>query len=173
MKVSSINRLGWMALITLILGSLTSSFGVGIIISIISLILTTMLYKQIDELGYGTNLFNFSISQYLIAGVPTGLMVYFGVNEYSSKSHGVLFLVGAVILALLLFVAILNYFIAKSLLIVAEKSDNAWFKISGVLTKFGAYTVPVLFGFMLLILAQPFFLIGCIVYKGLIKTENE
>jgi len=165
MRATSINRLGWMALITLILGSLTSSFGIGIIISIISLIITTILYKHIDQLGYGTTLFNFSIYQYLVAGIPTGLMVYFGVSEYSNKSHGVLFMVALVILALLLFVATLNYFIAKSLLIVAEKNDNAWFKISGVLTKMGAYTVPVLIGFMLLILAQPFFLIGCIVYK--------
>ncbi|AUR52680.1 DUF996 domain-containing protein [Aquella oligotrophica] len=170
MTVSSINRLGWMALITLILGSVTSSFGIGIIISIISLIITTMLYKRIDDMGYGTSLFNFSISQYLIAGVPTGLMVYFGVSQYTDKSHGVMFLVAIVILALLLFVAILNYFIAKSLLIVAEKCDNAWFKISGILTKFGAYTVPVLIGFMLLILAQPIFLIGCITFKGIQKT---
>lgn len=173
MKNNGINALGWVALITMIIGGMTSGIGVGIFFSVLGFILTTILYYKIDKLGYGTTLFNFTIYQYLIALVPTGLLVYLGVNNYSDKSHGVLFLVCVLVFALLLFLAILNYFIAKSLNAIGAATHNTWFKISGVLTKIGAYTLPVLVGFFFVILAQPFFLLGCATYNPIARVNNE
>jgi hypothetical protein len=81
-------------------------------------------------------------------------------------SEGKLFYIALIVVELfLLFLGFSNYFIAKSLLIISKKTGNIWFKISGILTKIGAFTMPVAVGMLPLALAQPFFLIGCIVYK--------
>ena len=165
MKNGGINALGYFTLIIMIIGGMTSGIGVGIILSIIGFIITTILYYKIDKLGYGTTLFNFTIYQYLIALIPTGILAYFGINQYSAKSHGVIFLISVLIFALLIFLAVLNYFIAKSLLAIGKSTSNTWYNISGILTKIGAYTMPVFVGIFFVMLAQPFFLLGCATYN--------
>lgn len=165
MKNDGINTLGAIALVIMVIGGLTSGFGAGILLAIIGFILTMILYYKIDKQGFGTTLFNFSIYQFLIAIIPTGLLIYFGVNQYLHKNHGTVFLIIMLIVALLVFLAIINYFVAKSLLKIGDITGNAWFKVSGVLTKIGAYLLPVLIGFFFVILAQPFFLLGCVTYK--------
>lgn len=158
----SINLLGVLAMACLLLGAIP---GLGILASIMGFILTTWLYARIDKLNYGTNLFNFSLSQWFLVLIPTGILMYLGIDNYLNQSKGILFLIFTLLFALLLFLAIANYFIAKSLILIGEKTNNSWLKLSGYLTKIGAFSLPVVVGLLFIILAQPFFLLGCITFQ--------
>jgi uncharacterized membrane protein len=158
----TINLLGIIALGSFVAGMFPA---VGIYFSILGFILTTVLYAKVDKLGYGTNLLNFTLYQWVVILVPTGILTYLGVERFSQGSNGVTYLIIMLVVALLLFLAFTNYFIAKSLLSLGEQTDSLWFKISGTLTKVGAFTMPILLGMLFVMLAQPFFLLGCILYK--------
>lgn len=158
----TINLLGIVALGSLVAGMFPV---IGVYFSVLGLVLTTVLYAKVDKLGYGTTLLNFTIYQWVVMLVPTGILTYLGVERFSQGSNGLTYLIIMLVVALLLFLAFINYFIAKSLLVLGEKTDSLWFKVSGTLTKVGAFTMPVLLGFVFIVLAQPFFLLGCILFK--------
>jgi hypothetical protein len=158
---SSINRTGAFALSAFALSLIPS--WLSLISGLSAIILTTVLYAKIDKLGHGTNLFNLSLRQWGISLFPTAILVYFSYKQLHNHHWVILFFL--VILSLLVFLAIINYFIAQSLLSLSIKLHNKWFYYSGLLTKFAAYTMPLFIGFFLLILAQPVFLIGCIFYQ--------
>ena len=158
----TINLLGVIALGSFVAGMFPD---IGFVFSILGMVLITVLYAKVDKLGYGTNLLNFTLYLWALILVPTGILVYLGIDSFSKSSNGIMYLIIVLTVALLLFLAFTNYFIAKNLLSLGEQTDSLWFKISGTLTKVGAFTMPVLLGMLFVMLAQPFFLLGCILYK--------
>ncbi len=154
----SIRQLGIWGMVAFVL-SLTPSW-LSILAGISCMILTMVLYAKLDKLAYGTNLFNLNLRQWGIALLPAGAIFYLAYMEFNDDHWFVL--LSLITVSLLVFLAIVNYFIAKSLLILAAQLPNNWFYYSGRLTQFAAYTMPILLGFFLLILAQPLFLMGCI-----------
>jgi uncharacterized membrane protein len=159
----TLNVLGILALAAFILGMIPS---IGGLFSIVGLILTTVLYAKIDKLGYDTHLLKFTLYQWLVALIPLSVVLVLGWKFAESKDNSSLtYIMMALCEGLLLFLAVINYFVAKSLLLIGDEANNQWFKISGILTKVGAYTMPISLGLLFVMLAQPFFLLGCIVYK--------
>lgn len=161
--VRQINRLGFIALVSFVLGMVP---GIGVWFSIIGMILTMVVYSRVDKLGYGTSLFKINLYQWVAVIIPLLILSVLGIKfADSGNDRGVDFILLALCLVLLLFLAGVNYFVAKNLSLIGHKSNNFWFRTSASLTKIGAYTLPVLIGFLPIILAQPIFLLGCIVYK--------
>ena len=136
-------------------------------LSLPGLILLMYLYLQIDKLGFGSKLFRISLIQ-LIPMIPAmGFLAYINLDKSALTNSSVFtYLSIAVVVALLLFLTYTTYLVAMNLLTLGENSDNLSFKISGVLTKIGAFTMPLMgLGLLFLVLAQPIFLLGCIMYK--------
>lgn len=131
------------------------------------LILLMYLYLQIDKLGFGSKLFRIFLIKLLPMIPAVGFLAYINLDKSALMNNSILtYLSIAVIVALLLFLTYTTYFVAVSLLILGENSDNLLFKISGVLTKVAAFTMPLMgLGLLFLVLAQPIFLLGCIMYK--------
>ena len=166
-----INILGIIALGSFILGMIPD---VGMWFSIVGMILTMILYNQVDKLGYGTNLFKINLYQLLAVIAPVLVLSLLGIKfADSGNDRGIALVLVGLCLVLLLFLAWVNYLVAKNLSVIGQKSANFWFKLSGSLTKAGAYTMPVLVGLLLVMLAQPIFLLGCIVYKPLDVSNNS
>lgn len=167
--VRQINILGFIALASFVLGMVPD---IGMWFSIIGMILTMVLYSRVDKLGYGTNLFKINLYQWVAVIIPLLILSILGIKfADSGNDRGVNFILLGLCLVLLLFLAGVNYFVAKNLSLIGQKSNNFWFRVSGGLTKAGAYTMPVLIGLLLVMLAQPIFLLGCIVYKPAVGRE--
>lgn len=161
--VRQINILGFIALGSFVLGMIPS---IGMWFSIIGMILTMILYSLVDKLGYGTNLFKINLYQWIAVIIPLLVLSLLGVKfAEAGNDRGVNLVLLGLCLVLLLFLAGVNYLVAKNLTLIGHKSSNLWFKVSGGLTKAGAYTMPVLIGLVFVMLAQPIFLLGCITYK--------
>lgn len=158
-----INLLGGIALALFAAGAIPSLAW----LSLPGLILLIYLYLQVDKLGFGSKLFRISLIQ-LIPMIPAmGFLAYINLNKSVLDNSAVLMYVSvAVVVALLLFLTYTTYLVAVNLLTLGENSGNLSFKISGVLTKLAAFTMPVMgLGLLFLVLAQPIFLLGCIMYK--------
>lgn len=96
-----------------------------------------------------------------------GFLAYINLDKSALTNSSMFkYLSIAVVVALLLFLTYTTYLVAVNLLTLGENSDNLSFKISGVLTKVAAFTMPLMgLGLLFLVLAQPIFLLGCIMYK--------
>ncbi len=166
-----INILGFIALGSFVLGMIPS---IGMWFSIIGMILTMILYSLVDKLGYGTNLFKINLYQWIAVIIPLLVLSLLGVNfAEAGNNRGVNLVLLGLCLVLLLFLAGVNYLVAKNLTLIGQKSSNLWFRVSGGLTKAGAYTMPVLIGLVFVMLAQPIFLLGCIAYKPQAATKDS
>lgn len=158
---------GWgiVALVAFVLGMIPGF--IGALCSIAGLLITTMLYHKVDKLGYGSQLLKLTIYQWIAVLIPLGALFIIGIKyaESDLSSNGLTYVLLGLCEVLLLVLAVINYFVAENLLSIGIKSNNFWFRISGTLTKFGAFTMPIALGLIFVILAQPLFLLGCIIYK--------
>ena len=131
------------------------------------LILLMYLYLQIDKLGFGSKLFRISLIQLIPLLLAMGFLAYINLDQAAVTNNSMLnYLSIALIVGLLLFLTYTTYLVATNLLLLGKNANNLWFKISGVLTKVAAFTMPLMgLGLLFLVLAQPIFLLGCIIYK--------
>lgn len=131
------------------------------------LILLMYLYLQIDKLGFGSKLFRISLIQLIPLLPAMGFLAYINLDQAAVTNNSMLnYLSIALIVGLLLFLTYTTYLVATNLLLLGKNANNLWFKISGALTKVAAFTMPLMgLGLLFLVLAQPIFLLGCIIYK--------
>lgn len=169
MKNKQLNILGLAGLILFAAGALPSLSW----LTLPGLIVLMYLYLAIDKLGFGSKLFKISLVQLIFALPAMGFVAYVNLDHNLVANNQSLYYVSlAIVVGCLLFLAYTSYLVALNLLLLGKNSNNMWFKISGVLTKVGAFTMPVLgLGFLFLVLAQPIFLLGCITYKPLVSVD--
>lgn len=158
--------------INLLGGIALALFAAGVVpslewLALPGLILLMYLYLQIDKLGFGSKLFRISLFQLVLMLPAMGFLAYINLNKSAlDNSTTMIYSSVAVVVALLVFLTYTNYLVAVNLSHLGKSSDNLFFKISGVLTKVAAFTMPLMgLGLLFLVLAQPIFLLGCIVYK--------
>lgn len=158
-----INLLGGMALILFAAGAFPKLEW----LALPGLILLMYLYLQIDKLGFGSKLFRISLIQLIPLLPAMGFLAYINLDQAALANNLMLnYLSIALIVGLLLFLTYTTYLVATNLLLLGKNANNLWFKISGVLTKVAAFTMPLMgLGLLFLVLAQPIFLLGCIIYK--------
>lgn len=153
-----LNYLGMLGLATTILSIIPSLSW----LNVVSLVILLYLYNKLDQLSLGLKLMKFTVWSTALA-IPLGLVLFYCLQQ--SKD---ILIVGLVIVFLLvLFLAYINYRVAEMLFTVAQKTNNKHFQTSAKLTKMGAYTLPCLVGFIFIVIAQIFFFLGCITYKGI------
>jgi uncharacterized membrane protein len=81
------------------------------------------------------------------------------------KHDTVMFITVGMFVALLLFLGYTDYVIAKHLRVLSENTHNKWFYYSGKLLSVSVYTMPIIIGLYLSIIAGVVFVVGCILYK--------
>jgi hypothetical protein len=154
-----------LTLITMIMGGIPQLQ----LCSLLGLIGLLYLYRLVDQLGPGLKLLKVSVYQLLFSVPIMGIIVYLNYGNPQLLSGEVThYLSLALLLGLLLILAYTNYLVANYLLQLSKQlQHNLWFKLSGILTKVAAFTMPVFgIGMLLLLLAQPIFLLGCITLKS-------
>lgn len=149
-------------------GTEPSLFGVigSGVMTVISVVVVTYLLYLLSKIHDELTLFKMSITQTVVYSPVVIFLGYVATKQAELSSNSVLLYgVFAVLILTLLFLAVTNFMIGKRMRVLADKVDNAYFKISGILLQVSAYTMPILIGLFIFIVALVFFLIGCILYK--------
>ena len=134
-----INLIGGIALILFAAGAFPKLEG----LALPGLILLMYLYLQIDKLGFGSKLFRISLIQLIPLLPAMGFLAYINLDQAAVTNNSMLsYLSIALIVGLLLFLTYTTYLVATNLLLLGKNANNLWFKISGVLTKVAAFTMP-------------------------------
>ncbi len=165
MRYKQLNILGFIGILLFAAGAVPSLSW----LTLPGLVILMYLYLLIDKLGFGSKLFKISVIQLIFAIPAMAFVAFVNLDHKLVANSNMLYYVSLlVVIACLLFLSYTSYLIALNLLLLGKNSNNMWFKISGVLTKVAAFTMPILgLGFLFLVLAQPIFLLGCITYKGI------
>lgn len=114
-----------------------------------------------------------------IVGVLSILFIYFGGASIAQVSENhqesilpmvILLVIGTVLFIALIYVAMVTYNMACQITNIGNQNNSYYFKFSGLFMKIGAFTLPILVGWMICWLADVLFVIGCIVFE---TTKRE
>ncbi len=141
--------------------------------SFVSMLATYLALYLLDQRYEQLKLFKVSVYQLLIFLPLAGVSLFAPNNSNSSSQMDTLYIIFAVMMLLLFFLAYTNYKMAKKLGQVAKLSNNMLFKYSSVVLLISAYTMPFIIGLIFFAVALVLFLIGCVAYKDVVAQSES
>jgi uncharacterized membrane protein len=163
MLQTKVRILGVISLVCIALSSLVSL--VGAVFTVVGVIIWCYLFYILTNRYGQRKLFNLTCIQSIVATPIALWFLYITVYPDVMKHDTVMFITVGMFVALLLFLGYTDYVIAKHLRVLSENTHNKWFYYSGKLLSVSVYTMPIIIGLYLSIIAGVVFVVGCILYK--------
>lgn len=157
--MSKLNILGLSALVLNLLGYIPK---IGHLFSLAGFIVGVLTYRELEALGLIKGAWKLFTTITLLSLVAVALAtlgyIYQDRVVLAITVSGVAYVIGLII-------AWVTYRLSQQLELTAGQTQSKSFKVTAIILKISAFTMPVLVGFLIQGLAQLVFLIAAIIYK--------